>query len=44
MPQGVTVRVPGWGSTETIESVDANAKKLDWLNNYKIPSDLEVGF
>ena len=39
---GVRVRVPGWGSTETIESVDANAKKLDWLNNYKIPEDVSV--
>ena len=33
MPEGVSVRIPGWGSTETIERVDANADKLDWLKN-----------
>lgn len=30
-PAGVEVRVPGWGETHTVESVDANANKFGWL-------------
>mmetsp|Transcript_64924 Transcript_64924/g.89158 ORF Transcript_64924/g.89158 Transcript_64924/m.89158 type:complete len:588 (-) Transcript_64924:188-1951(-) len=30
-PAGVETRVPGWGTTGTIERLDANAHHLDWL-------------
>uniref|UniRef100_A0A7S2SIY1 Uncharacterized protein n=1 Tax=Rhizochromulina marina TaxID=1034831 RepID=A0A7S2SIY1_9STRA len=39
-PAGVEVRVP-FGSTKSVERVDANAHKLDWLVKHSLPADLE---
>jgi lysophospholipase-3 len=43
-PSGVEVRVARWNSTQSVERVDANAARLDWLQAQKVlslPPDLE---